>query len=279
LRLGASLAQHSLHPVSRALLSAAADVQLISVANVKERAGLGLEACFDLPQEGVSGLLRLGSSSYCQVDEARHVTDLNGASMRVYLADSSGWMASFEFVEALRCDAAKTVAQLQARGYSVQMLSGDTSAAAQRVAGQLGIAAASAHGACTPDDKLARLKVLQAQGRHVLMVGDGLNDGPILAAAHASLAVGAAVPLAQAQSDFVMPGANLLMLPTMLSHAKRTMQVVKQNLVWAAIYNASCVPLALAGYLPAWLAGLGMALSSLLVIANAARLSTFKASN
>ena len=150
-------------------------------------------------------------------------------------------------------------------------MSGDAQAAALYVAHQLDIK--NAQGDCTPETKLALMKALQAQGHTVLMVGDGLNDGPTLAAAHVSVAVGAAVPLAQAQSDFVMPGAQLFMLPVMIGQARRTLRIVKQNLVWAAIYNAICVPLALAGLMPAWLAGLGMATSSLLVVANAARLS------
>ena len=92
-------------------------------------------------------------------------------------------------------------------------------------------------------------------------------------AANVSIAMGQAVPLAQAQSDFVVMGGQLSMVPHMIMQAKRTMRIVKQNLLWAAIYNATCVPLAVTGFLPAWLAGLGMALSSLLVILNAARLS------
>ncbi len=156
------------------------------------------------------------------------------------------------------------------------MLSGDREAPARYVASRVSIEAGRVHGDCTPQSKLALMQALQQQGRKVLMVGDGLNDGPVLAAANVSVAVGLAVPLAQAQADFVIPGAQLMLLPAMLTHARHTMHVVRQNLWWAAIYNAICVPVALAGWLPAWLAGLGMALSSLLVLGNAARLAKLK---
>ena len=273
LQWAASLARHSLHPVSRALVSSAGEFSALALANVKESAGLGLEASFDenvLEAGGLSGSLRLGSGSFCGVD----MTGNKGT--RVYLADGKGWLATFEFDETLRPDSIRTVAALQARGVAVYMLSGDTQEAAGRVAVQLGIQNVQGH--CMPQTKLALMQALQAQGHKVLMVGDGLNDGPTLAAAHVSVAIGAAVPLAQAQSDFVIPGAQLLMLPAMLGQAKSTLRIVKQNLMWAAVYNATCVPLALGGFLPAWLAGLGMALSSLLVMANAARLSRLKTS-
>ena len=120
------------------------------------------------------------------------------------------------------------------------------------------------------DDGLARL---QAGGHQVAMVGDGLNDGPVLAGAHVSFAFGRAVPLAQSRADFVVLGDSLALVPQTMLLARRTLRVVRQNLVWAACYNALCIPLAVVGWMPAWLAGLGMALSSLLVVLNSARLS------
>ena len=277
LQLAAGLARHSLHPASRALVNAAGGAGLssaVEVSQVKEHTGQGLEgqladsALTSLIR--ISGKLRLGSARFC------HVEATPSETMQVWLADELGWIARFELDESVRADAAQAVASLQKKGFELHLLSGDRNATAQHVASGLGFDAARVHGDCTPQTKLALMQALQQRGRKVLMVGDGLNDGPVLAAANVSIAVGLAVPLAQAQADFVMPGAQLMMLPAMLAHSRSTLRVVRQNLWWAAIYNAACVPLALAGWLPAWLAGLGMALSSLLVMANAARLAKLK---
>jgi Cu2+-exporting ATPase len=120
---------------------------------------------------------------------------------------------------------------------------------------------------------LSGLRVLQAQGKTVAMVGDGLNDGPILAGAHVSFAFGQSLAITQARADFVVLGDKLMAIAQSVLLARRTMAVVRQNLWWALIYNAACVPLAVVGLLPAWLAGLGMAASSLGVVANAMRLT------
>jgi Cu2+-exporting ATPase len=270
LHLAVSLARHSLHPVSRALVEAArGDGDLIEwpANEVKEHAGEGLQGKV-AHHMGYGEQLRLGSAAFC------HVESWPCDGPQVYLSDDHGWIARFEFGEALRDDAARTVISLERLGITVHLLSGDREEAALRMGKLLGIS--RAFGNCTPDFKLGYMRKLQQQGRKVLMVGDGLNDGPVLAGAHASIAIGLAAPLAQAQSDFVIPGGQLRILPAMLTHARSTMRVVRQNLCWAATYNAVGVPVAIAGWMPAWLAGLGMALSSLLVIANAARLAQFK---
>jgi P-type Cu2+ transporter len=114
---------------------------------------------------------------------------------------------------------------------------------------------------------------LQRAGHRVAMVGDGMNDGPVLARADLSVAMGQGVPLAQQRSDFILQGGRLDAVALLLRQAGRTRRIVRQNLGWAAGYNALSVPLAVAGLMPAWLAGLGMAASSLLVVLNAARLA------
>ncbi len=280
LALAAQLAAQSLHPVSRALVRHQQQAPLAqeggwTLGPVHERSGAGLSAELLAPGAGVDvvGTLRLGSAAFCDLPASGSTQN----SPEVHLSDASGWLASFVLAEDVRVDAGAAVAALAQAGVSVRLLSGDAPAAVARVAAELaaelGGAPVFAVGACSPDDKLEWLRRWQAEGRRVAMVGDGLNDGPVLAAAHASFAFGLAVPLAQAQSDFVVLGDQLLRVPQTLLLARRALGVVRQNLGWAAAYNAVCVPLAMVGWLPAWLAGLGMALSSLFVVLNAARLS------
>ena len=268
--LAAALSQHSLHPVSRALAQGSGDTcgaDALRVAAVVEVAGRGIHAQLVAPP-AVPGAtaVRLGSAEFCGLDGK-----VSGAMHQTFLCDAQGWLATFELVQDVRPDARATVGRLQAAGLEVCMLSGDGPAPAQAVGRQLGIR--QVHAGCTPDAKLAFLKALQARGLRVAMVGDGLNDGPVLAAADVSFAFGRAVPLAQSQADFVVLGEALGAVAATLTLARRTMRIVRQNLWWALGYNLACVPLAVAGWLPAWLAGLGMATSSLVVVLNALRLS------
>ncbi len=268
LQLAASIAAHSLHPVSRALVNAWDKANYTLVSSVKEISGFGLTAITTL------GEVKLGSAKHCGLAmESAQATE-PAEAMQLFMSNAQGWLATFSLQEEVREEAKAAVQALLRNGFKVLMLSGDRLSAAQLVANQVGIRHVVAD--CTPQQKLAYMQNLQQQGQKIAMVGDGLNDGPVLAGANVSIAMGQAVPLAQAQSDFVVQGGQLTLLPQLISQARQTMHIIKQNLIWAAVYNALCVPLAIFGYLPAWLAGLGMALSSLLVILNAARLNSIK---
>lgn len=276
-----ALARHSLHPISQALVHsdharfvpAAAGAQMAAwtASEVKERPGLGLSGRVAASGPGVPQVrqLRLGAPRWCGLsDEGAppgHVV--------ACLADPDGWLATFVFQEDVRPDAQAAVAALRGMGLDVHLLSGDRLSAVAHVACQLGIA--DHDGACTPEGKLQWLRAAQARGRRVLMVGDGLNDGPVMAAAHVSVAFGQAVPLMQAQADGVVLSGRVSDIVLGIQAARKTMRIVRQNLGWAAVYNAACVPLAWLGWLPAWLAGLGMAMSSLLVVLNALRATRF----
>ena len=274
LSIAAALARQSMHPVSRAIaLAGAATCADWQVSDVQEQAGLGLVGTLaDARVRGAPGrTFRLGSALHAGVDASDASAALQAVLSLQHDDGTTREVARFELAEQLRSEAPGVVDALQRAGIQVQLLSGDRVAAVRRVAAQAGIA--TAQGECTPQGKLAALKGLQTAGHHVAMVGDGLNDGPVLAGAHASFAFGRAVPLAQAQADFVVLGDSLVVVPQAFLLARNTLRVVRQNLWWAAAYNALCVPLAVMGAMPAWLAGLGMALSSLLVVLNAARLS------
>lgn len=267
LALAASLANVSLHPLSKAIVQVAtlhSPLQEIQITNIQEMPGAGLTA------NSAIGQLKLGSAVFCGLENLDRM-----AAPAVYLVSQHGWIATFTFAESIRADVETSIRALTQQGIQVQLLSGDHAEAVRAFGQKVGIT--HARGGCTPQDKLTHMQQLQQQGHQVAMIGDGLNDGPILALANVSVAMGQAVPLAQAKSDFVVMNNQIGMVVLLLDQAKRTMRIVKQNLMWALAYNAVCVPIAIMGWLPAWLAGLGMALSSLLVVANAWRLSQLPA--
>ncbi|WP_231694529.1 heavy metal translocating P-type ATPase [Ottowia caeni] len=267
LSLGAALAQGSLHPLSRAMVSQAAQSGLADACQSiqqKELSGQGVEGLVSV-RGGQARWVRLGSASFCEAPP------LSTQGATTHLSDELGWLASFEWREDLRPDAQQAVAALKAQGVSVRLLSGDRAEAAAHVGKMAGIS--DTRGECAPADKLAAMQQAQQAGATVAMVGDGLNDGPVLAGANVSFAFGRSVPLARAQSDFVVLADRLSLIPATMARSRDTMRVVRQNLAWAAGYNAVGVPLAMIGWMPAWAAGLGMAASSLLVVLNALRLS------
>lgn len=179
-------------------------------------------------------------------------------------------VARFTLREQLRSGARVAVDSLRKLGLELEMLSGDRSWAAQGIGAALGIERIQAN--LRPDDKLARVRWLRAQGHRVLAVGDGINDAPLLAAADVSVGMASGTALAQSHGDAILLGDQLTGLSALFAVAARTRRIVKQNLTWALLYNVTMVPLALSGVLTPWLAALGMGSSSLLVTLNALRL-------
>jgi P-type Cu2+ transporter len=266
-----ALASHSLHPAAQAIARipvAAGDPDLLQLHDVQENAGAGLSAQCIL--HGRSLQLRLGSAEFCGVSAS--ALEIHEPARWVYLSDSQGMLARFELAERLRPGAAQTVARLQALGLRVQLQSGDSSQAVQHVAADLGLLGSV--GGTTPSGKLDAVRQLADAGHRVAMVGDGLNDGPALAGASVSLAMGHAVDLAKTRSDFILQSDALPAVADLVVTARKTLRVMRQNLFWAFAYNLVCVPLAAMGVFSPWVAGLGMAASSLLVVGNAARLAS-----
>lgn len=189
----------------------------------------------------------------------------------LWLGDGQRGVARFGLDESPREDAVQALQQLRAQGLRVHLASGDAAEPVRRLAAALGIGAA--HARQTPEDKLALVRALQAEGRIVAMVGDGLNDAPVLAGADVSLAMGEGAPLAQRAADLVLTGTTLARIPAAIALARRTRRIIVQNLGWAMGYNLIALPVAAAGWVTPWLAALGMALSSLIVTVNALRLT------
>ena len=253
----AGMARASRHPLARALAAAApAPVP----AGVEEVAGCGLRLA--RPE----GEWRLGRR-----DWAAGVAEDDTVGAELWFARPGMAAVRFAFVDRVRADAAAVVGALQRRGYAVALLSGDREPTVRRVAAELCIADWQA--GCTPTAKAARLEVWAAEGRRVLMVGDGLNDAPALAAAYVSLSPASAVDIAQTAADAVFQGDRLAPLLQVLDVARRAEALVKQNFVLSLGYNLLAVPFAVMGLVTPLIAAVAMSSSSILVVLNALRLN------
>ena len=263
LALAAGLEGASRHPLARAFAWRGP----VAVSGVKEYAGRGVEG-FAAGQR-----LRIGTRDFCRELAPEHAPNDAGDSLtRVYLAGEQGLLASFLLQDTLRRDSAAAVAALSRAGLRLHLLSGDHPAAVEAVAAKLGITVFRAQ--ATPEDKFAYVARLQAEGRVVVMVGDGLNDAPVLARADASFAMGGGADSAQRHADFVLLGNSLQALGGTFELARRTMRIVRQNFAWALAYNALALPLAALAVIGPWEAAVGMAASSFIVVLNALRLES-----
>jgi Cu2+-exporting ATPase len=265
----AGLAGWSSHPLSRALADAAQAAGLAPArwSEVREEPGKGLAGA--LAEASALEAGRLGSGTWVLGrDDAAAPAD--GAAS-IWFSEHGRPAVRFAFHETLRAGTCEALQVLRADGVHVSLLSGDRSDRVQTVARRLDID--DARGGATPEDKLAAVAAAQSRGEIVGMVGDGLNDAPVLARADVSFAMGQGALLARQRADAVVLSMRLADIVAARAVAQRAVRIVRQNLVWAAGYNFVCIPLALVGWLPPWLAGLGMALSSLAVVLNALRLT------
>ncbi len=261
LRWAASLEQASEHPLAAPFLAKIAADALLPVIDAHNE-----------PGRGVSGIIAgkryfIGRAELAGHAAADAVTD--GAT-QVWLADETRLLAKFVLADALRSDAKQLVEALKAQGLRLSIFSGDDSATVRHIGAELGIA--DCRGELKPADKLAALRTLQAAGEVVMMLGDGVNDAPVLAAAQVSLAMGAGTQVARATSDMVLLSERLMEVAHALELSRLSMSVMRQNFAWAIAYNLIAVPLAALGWVSPWLAALGMSASSLIVVANALRL-------
>ncbi|MBT7444711.1 MAG: HAD-IC family P-type ATPase, partial [Methylococcales bacterium] len=242
---------------------------------------VSVEGIENIPGQGLQGsyqgqVVAIGTQQFVQgvlkIDSAPQFSGKTGSPL--YLGWAGEWLAIITLQDEVREGAQNLVASLS--GKQLSILSGDHAVAVDALAEIVGIDESLSRQ--TPESKLAYVQQLQAQGAIVAMVGDGINDAPVLAAADVSIAMGSGTELAQTSADIVLLSEKLDVLSFGFSVAIKTVQIIKQNLWWALGYNLLALPLAAAGFIEPWMAAIGMSLSSIIVVLNALRLGRLKVS-
>ena len=269
----AALESTSEHPIAHALRAAAPNGEVVHATGVVNHPGAGVEGCID------GRRMRIGNPAFvAELAGDAPSNLLNGVDSASLVAlgeagsdGKSGWRAVFALGDPIRDEAREVIRALLDRGKTVTLLSGDRLEVVRHVARQLEIPHVIAD--AKPQDKLDYVLRQQAAGDAIVMIGDGVNDAPVLAAAGVSIAVGHSTDVARASADAVLLTDGLHGVVEAVDTARRTFTVIWQNLGWALAYNFAALPLAALGYVTPWMAGVGMAMSSLLVVANALRLA------
>jgi P-type Cu2+ transporter len=263
LAIGAALQRYSSHPVARAFdgIDATADLQ-----SVEYQVGAGLEGIRNGER------YRMGSEQFCRQLAARLPAPPDDALYWVALCRENEPLAWVGLDDRTRAEAPAVVDAARDGGMQVELLTGDSSPQGPLLARSLGIDRVAS--GLTPQQKMAHVQALQGEGAVVAMVGDGLNDAPVLGLADASFAVAGATDLARTQADFVIVGGDLHAVTQAWRKARQCRRVIMQNFAWALGYNLGAIPLAALGHIPPWAAAIGMSLSSLLVVANSLRLNS-----
>lgn len=273
-QLVADISAGSNHPVARALFTA---LTAPSHLNVAYQTGTHFDDVNEIPGRGIEVLhhglhYRLGNVAFAQ--------ELHGTALEIpphlagktlsVLGDTQGYIALFALEDTLRNDAKYLVDFLLQQGKTVLILSGDRNDVVNSAAAELGIS--SALGNLSPEAKHDAVKKLQQQGAIVAMVGDGMNDGPVLSLADVSIAMGQGAPISQARSDMVLISNDLRDLAYAVKATSKSLSLIRQNLGWAVLYNVIAIPAAMAGILTPWHAAIGMSLSSIIVVLNSLRI-------
>ena len=266
LRVAAAMAAYSRHPYSHALASVApTDAPMLQPANVTEWPGAGLEAKVG------ERIYRLGRGTWALTPSTPGDDDARTAN--VVLACDGRSLASFRFEDRVRTGARDAVVELEREGLAIEVLSGDRDATVRKIADELGVPFAAD---VSPGRKVAQIAAIKAAGRKPLMVGDGLNDAPALAAAHVSMAPASAADIGRNAADLVFLHESLRAVPQAVGIARNAARLVRQNLRLAIVYNILAVPMAVLGHVTPLIAAVAMSLSSVIVIANALRLRSEK---
>jgi len=281
LGIAAAMEQSSNHPLAQAILNAAAAADTSAVGenwfvdDVQHIVGQGIEA-------RVNGILyRLGTRKFVEpkapydpapspASEAVSGKESSNESTSVFLASNTNLLASFYITDTVRPEAATVVNHFQQQGKNCILLSGDRQQIAETIANKLNIK--TVFGDCLPEDKLAFVQELQKEGAIVAMIGDGINDAAVLRAADVSFAMGSGAALAQTNADCVLLSKQLSSLTEVDTIAAKTLRIIRQNLIWASLYNVLAIPAAALGFINPWLSAIGMSASSVVVVLNALRL-------
>lgn len=263
LAVAAAIAAHSRHPYSRALAAAGRDkgLALPALTSISETPGAGLEAHID------GHVYRLGRSDWALAGEP---DDAAASAAGVVLSENGRLRGAFNFESELRPDVRQSIADISSQGCRVEIMSGDRDEPVRRLSVALDVPYLAG---VSPGGKTEHIAELASTGRRVLMVGDGLNDTPALAAAHASMAPASAADVSRSAADLVFLRDSLMAVPQSIAVARNAARLVRQNLILAIGYNAIAVPIAILGHVTPLIAAVAMSASSLLVIANALRLT------
>ena len=260
-QLVAALEKNSVHPIAAAFHSMQ---PMTAVTDIEHYPSQGVEGVWQ------GHILRFGRPDFAVAEAPAYPTSGDQGQWLLLSVDdvANTW---FQLTDTLRPHAKLLIDRLKQRGLDVDLLSGDPGYAVQHVANELGVDNYQKN--LTAEDKLEQIRQWQAQGDIILMVGDGINDVPVLAGSDVSVAVNEASDLAKTSADILLTNGRIDVMDELVGSAKRTRRIIKQNITWALLYNLAALPLAAAGYVPPWAAAIGMSLSSVLVVVNALRLT------